>query len=146
MQIELLRIWQATGAAVLFITHSISEALLLSDRVVVMSARPGKIAEDLSVHFSPSPGKHLARRPPICGHGSPPARAAGRMNPPHFSRPTSPISAPQGCMSASFLIQNVHQIGQIIRCENAPRDIGSGPTDQGRLCPGVKGMWIVFQA
>ena len=51
MQIELLQIWQATGAAVVFITHSISEALLLSDRVVVMSARPGRIVEDLSVSF-----------------------------------------------------------------------------------------------
>ena len=63
MQIELLRIWQATGAAVLFITHSISEALLLSDRVVVMSARPGKIAEDLRVHF-PHPRKNTLRADP----------------------------------------------------------------------------------
>ena len=63
MQIELLRIWQATGAAVLFITHSISEALLLSDRVVVMSARPGKIAEDLRVHF-PHPRENTLRANP----------------------------------------------------------------------------------
>ena len=63
MQIELLRIWQATGAAVLFITHSISEALLLSDRVVVMSARPGKIAEDLSVNF-PHPRENTLRADP----------------------------------------------------------------------------------
>ncbi len=40
---ELLRIREATGATVLFITHSFDEALLLSDRIVVMTARPGKI-------------------------------------------------------------------------------------------------------
>ena len=51
MQLELLQIWRETKATVLFITHSISEALLLSDRVVVMSARPGRIIEDLHVPF-----------------------------------------------------------------------------------------------
>jgi NitT/TauT family transport system ATP-binding protein len=51
MQLELLRIWRETKSTVMFITHSISEALLLSDRVVVMSARPGRILEDLKVGF-----------------------------------------------------------------------------------------------
>jgi NitT/TauT family transport system ATP-binding protein len=45
MSIELLRIWEQRQKTVVFVTHSISEAALLSDRVVVMTPRPGQIAE-----------------------------------------------------------------------------------------------------
>ena len=49
MQDELLRIWEETGTTVVFVTHSIPEAVYLSTRVVVMSPRPGSIASTINV-------------------------------------------------------------------------------------------------
>ena len=49
LNLELLSIWQTAGATVVFVTHSISEAVFLSSRVVVMSARPGRIAGTVAI-------------------------------------------------------------------------------------------------
>jgi len=51
LQQELLRIWDTSGKTVVFITHSVDEALTLADRVLVMSPRPGRIVADLAVPF-----------------------------------------------------------------------------------------------
>ena len=61
MQTELLRIAGETGASVVFVTHSIPEAAYLSDRVVVMSPRPGRIAEivDMELEDTSERGEQL---------------------------------------------------------------------------------------
>jgi NitT/TauT family transport system ATP-binding protein len=52
LQEELLRIWEQTGKTVVFITHSIDESLTLADRIVLMSAHPGRVKEIINVPFA----------------------------------------------------------------------------------------------
>ena len=49
MRYELLQLWERQRPTVIFVTHSIAEAVALSDRVVVLSARPGQIVDDISI-------------------------------------------------------------------------------------------------
>ncbi len=69
LQEQLLEIWASTGTTVVFITHDIEEAVFLGQRVAVMSARPGRIAEMITVDLDRD---HLAdqdiRSTPEFGH------------------------------------------------------------------------------
>jgi len=49
LQAELMRIWQSTHAAIMFVTHDIDEAVFLADRVVVLGGRPANVAENLVI-------------------------------------------------------------------------------------------------
>jgi NitT/TauT family transport system ATP-binding protein len=57
MQDELLRIWLATRKTVLMVTHDVNEAVYLSNRICVMSARPGRIVEEFTVALDRTIGR-----------------------------------------------------------------------------------------
>ena len=61
--IELLNIWEASGSTIVFVTHSIAEAVFLSTRVVVMSPRPGRIADVIPIDL-PRPRSAVTREDP----------------------------------------------------------------------------------
>jgi NitT/TauT family transport system ATP-binding protein len=60
LQAELLRIWETSGKTVLYVTHSIDEAITLADRVMVMSARPGRVKDLIDIHAVFPRPRHVA--------------------------------------------------------------------------------------
>lgn len=63
MSIDLLRLWERAGNTVIFVTHSIDESVFLSDRVLVMSPRPGRVDLDLAIDL-PRPRRFAMRSSP----------------------------------------------------------------------------------
>jgi NitT/TauT family transport system ATP-binding protein len=60
---QLLRLWDKTGKTVLFVTHSISEAVFLSTRIVVMSPRPGRVIDIIDCNLPPARGLEIRETP-----------------------------------------------------------------------------------
>ncbi len=67
LNVELLRLWQEVRKTVVLITHSIAEAVFLSDRVLVMSDRPGRIVEDLAIDLPRPRGPEATKAAPEFG-------------------------------------------------------------------------------
>ena len=63
LNMELLKIWEASGSTIVFVTHSIAEAVFLSTRLVVMSPRPGRISELIPIDL-PQPRTATTREEP----------------------------------------------------------------------------------
>jgi NitT/TauT family transport system ATP-binding protein len=73
LQLEdvLLRLWERTGRTILFVTHDLSEAVCMSDRVIVMTARPGRILADVRIDIErPRSARAMQKSPryhELCG-------------------------------------------------------------------------------
>jgi NitT/TauT family transport system ATP-binding protein len=63
MQAELMRIWRETGKTIVFVTHQIDEAVFLSDRVIVLTARPGQVRAEVEINL-PRPRDLAVKRLP----------------------------------------------------------------------------------
>ena len=88
---ELERLWMERRPTLLLVTHSVAEAVLLADRIVVLGARPGTVVADLAVPLAHPRGADVMAQPPARGGGG--ARSGARCRVP--TTPTSPGGWPR---------------------------------------------------
>jgi NitT/TauT family transport system ATP-binding protein len=62
---ELLNLWRRTGTTILFVTHSIAEAVYLGERVIVLAANPGRVVADRDLKPVKQPGNRCSREDPM---------------------------------------------------------------------------------
>jgi NitT/TauT family transport system ATP-binding protein len=67
MQVELLRVWDAARTGVMFVTHMIEEAVYLSDRVLVLGSRPGRVRREVAISSARPRGLAIKRQPEFQG-------------------------------------------------------------------------------
>ena len=91
LQGELLRVWEATGTTILFVTHDVREAVRLAQRVVLLSSRPGTIVREWDVpdERARAPARRDHRPPPTGDHQPCRVTSAPRSRDPRRGR-TSP--------------------------------------------------------
>ena len=82
LRVELLALWERDRVSVLFVTHSIREAVLLADRVFVMGERPGRVLAELDVALPRPRGEELVATPAFVGLESEVRAALGRRGAP----------------------------------------------------------------
>ena len=65
---DLPGIWEASGTTTLLVTHSVEEAVMLSDRIIVLSPRPAQVAADIAIELDRPRGPECARTPEFAAH------------------------------------------------------------------------------
>ena len=88
---ELLKVWRETGATVVLITHALDEAAMLSDRIGIMSARPGRIIEEIETRWPRDRDSRDRRRTGLRRDHRAALVGAARMN---RSRQCGKVAAP----------------------------------------------------
>ena len=68
LNLELLKVWEATKKTVLFVTHNIAEAVFLADRVLVMAPRPGRVVADISIDLPRPRSEDMTTSPEFVRH------------------------------------------------------------------------------
>ena len=122
LNIELLEIWRRMQSTVVFVTHSISEAVFLSTRVVVMSPRPGRIAGTVDIDLPAAAHGRDARGPALLRARDRGARAAARRR-----RRRARLAARRGALVSTVARHDPPASARRVSPTGCPRSSSSSP-------------------